>query len=1043
MSPVSRRSRRVAVSLAFFVVFGTIVFEPSALAQRAADSRLRSAEKALNQARANERDAQDKASAQATDEALAAYNEAVESRVNFLADRLRTLEDAAKLENPTLDIDDPNAVFEPSSSPQLVEYRAVRAEYTTLARSLAPAAPVVQAETEPNGTAATANTLSFAGQSLALVSAAINPGGDVDFYTFTAPAGSRVWIETDTGGTQNPGATSRDTVIDLLAADGTTVIENDDDDGTGNGGDGTVETGLASIVGGRTLVTGGSYFIRVRAFSVSQIINPYRLLVVTTNVAATAEVEANNTAATANALVAGAGQTGLRSGSIGAAGDADYYSVTVAVGSVLYFNVDADPERDGTGTDLVVELRDPADMLLLSVDSSFTGSLSNPMAEGANFTIVTAGTYFLRVRHFSGAGTGTYHIMATAGDSNCVAVPVVTAETEPNDTSATANLLDLTSQPAAIGSGTINPGGDLDFYTFTAPAGSRIWIAMDTGGIQNPGASSRDTVIDLLAADGTTVIENDDDDGTGNGGDGTVETGLASIIGGRTLVTGGTYFLRVRAFNAVGIINPYLVFVSNTNVAATAEVEANGTAATANTIVTAGGGTGLRSGSIGVAGDVDYYSIVAEAGNRIYFNVDADPERDGTGTDLVLELRSPADALLLSIDSSITGSLANPAAEGANFTIATAGTYFLRVRHFSGTGTGTYHAFVAAGSGPCGGSCTITCPANVTQSNDPNQCGAVVNYPPPTTTGSCGTVTCSPPAGSFFPVGTTTVTCTPSTGSPCTFTVTIDDNQAPSITCPANITQANDANQCGAVVSYAPMASDNCPGVMVSCTPPSGSFYPVGTTSANCTATDTAGNTATCGFTVTVNDAQAPALTCPASVTTPANTTMGMTVGANVTFAAPTVTDNCPGAGAATCVPASGSFFPVGTTNVTCSATDAAGNTGTCGFTVTVTSGFTNCYVDDATGDTFSINTDPTSPLYRFWQYRVAASALILQGSAEYLVYVPGRSLAAYDHDSATVSMDANISFSSRSGTVRVVERTGNIQHVLRDRNVTNDPPCM
>src|SRR6185437_11983211 len=38
--------------------------------------------------------------------------------------------------------------------------------------------------------------------------------------------------------------------------------------------------------------------------------------------------------------------------------------------------------------------------------------------------------------------------------------------------------------------------------------------------------------------------------------------------------------------------------------------------------------------------------------------------------------------------------------------------------------------------------CTITCPANITQSNDPNQCGAVVNYPPPTAV-SCGTVTCA------------------------------------------------------------------------------------------------------------------------------------------------------------------------------------------------------------------------------------------------------------------------------------------------------------
>jgi hypothetical protein len=60
--------------------------------------------------------------------------------------------------------------------------------------------------------------------------------------------------------------------------------------------------------------------------------------------------------------------------------------------------------------------------------------------------------------------------------------------------------------------------------------------------------------------------------------------------------------------------------------------------------------------------------------------------------------------------------------------------------------------------------CSITCPANITRSNDPNQCGAVVTYPAPTSTGTCGTITCSPASGSFFPVGTTTVTCTASGG---------------------------------------------------------------------------------------------------------------------------------------------------------------------------------------------------------------------------------------------------------------------------------------
>ncbi len=61
----------------------------------------------------------------------------------------------------------------------------------------------------------------------------------------------------------------------------------------------------------------------------------------------------------------------------------------------------------------------------------------------------------------------------------------------------------------------------------------------------------------------------------------------------------------------------------------------------------------------------------------------------------------------------------------------------------------------------------ITCPADIVQSNDPGQCGAVVTFADPTPIGTgCGPVICDPPSGSFFPVGTTTVTCTVTTGAP-------------------------------------------------------------------------------------------------------------------------------------------------------------------------------------------------------------------------------------------------------------------------------------
>jgi hypothetical protein len=82
--------------------------------------------------------------------------------------------------------------------------------------------------------------------------------------------------------------------------------------------------------------------------------------------------------------------------------------------------------------------------------------------------------------------------------------------------------------------------------------------------------------------------------------------------------------------------------------------------------------------------------------------------------------------------------------------------------------------------------------------------------------------------------------------------------------------------------------------------------------------------------TCTVPDTQLPTITCPVNISR--NTRGNKCV--IVTYA-PTFSDNCPGT-TVTCSPASGFCFPVGTTTVTCTATDASGNTATCPFTVTV-----------------------------------------------------------------------------------------------------------
>lgn len=244
--------------------------------------------------------------------------------------------------------------------------------------------------------------------------------------------------------------------------------------------------------------------------------------------------------------------------------------------------------------------------------------------------------------------------------------------------------------------------------------------------------------------------------------------------------------------------------------------------------------------------------------------------------------------------------------------------------------------------------CMITCPPNVTKSNDSNQCGALVTYAAPTTTGPCGTVTCSPASGSFFPVGTTTVTCTSSAGPTCSFNVTVNDTQAPTITCPANVSKSTDPNQCQATVNYpTPTVSDNCPcgapsktsekstdvACVPTCSPASGSMFPKGVTTVTCNVSDVAGNPASCSFTVTVQDMQPPSITCPANVTKNTDPTKCFTT---ATYPAPTVSDNCSGVGTPTCSPASGSTFQKGTTTVTCMVSDASSNQSTCMFTVTV-----------------------------------------------------------------------------------------------------------
>jgi hypothetical protein len=137
----------------------------------------------------------------------------------------------------------------------------------------------------------------------------------------------------------------------------------------------------------------------------------------------------------------------------------------------------------------------------------------------------------------------------------------------------------------------------------------------------------------------------------------------------------------------------------------------------------------------------------------------------------------------------------------------------------------------------------------------------------------------------------------------------------------------------GAVVIYEASATDSDDKIVsFSCSPASGSTFPIGTTTVNCQATDQRENTSKGSFKVVVRDTTPPTISGASDVTAEAAGPSG----AVVTYPTPTASDLVSGSVPVTCAPPSGATFPLGRTPVTCTATDSHGNKGTATFGVTV-----------------------------------------------------------------------------------------------------------
>ncbi|MDH3890701.1 MAG: HYR domain-containing protein [candidate division Zixibacteria bacterium] len=227
------------------------------------------------------------------------------------------------------------------------------------------------------------------------------------------------------------------------------------------------------------------------------------------------------------------------------------------------------------------------------------------------------------------------------------------------------------------------------------------------------------------------------------------------------------------------------------------------------------------------------------------------------------------------------------------------------------------------------------CPSEITVFNEPGECSAVVEFDASVSDNCEASILCAPPSGGSFPVGSTTVTCIAvdrtQNGDTCYFDIVVVDTQPPILEITSDTVVANNPGECHAVVSFAASASDNCPGVEILFDPPPGSLFGMGTTAVQAVATDASGLVDSGQFNVIVVDLEPPVILCPSDVSVVNDSGYyGAVVHAHL-FAS----DNCSQVTTST-DPPFGTLFEIGTTTVTATAIDSAGNTDTCYFNVTV-----------------------------------------------------------------------------------------------------------
>lgn len=520
-------------------------------------------------------------------------------------------------------------------------------------------------EAEPNDAPATATPLTGDGSG---VSAAFQVNGDEDFYAVTVPQGGHVSIETSDG----MGGCGADTVVELLAPDGVTVVTYNDDAGgtTCSRIDWTREPAARDL-------PAGTYFIRVAEFD--EATGSYTIVVsagppacgngAIERLAPRAESCDDGNGAGGDGCdascageplgaLAGPPAANVFTGAIDAPGQLDFYRLELT--SPAYLRAETFAPAAGQCTaDTVLRLYDAALAPIAGAEDDDDGSSACSRIDplGDAFAALPAGVYYLSIEERSslatitsyaldvqllahGCGNGLLEGSETCDDGNttpgdgcdagCTIEGLFENEMGGNDAANGGGVILISSDSSF--SGAIAPQQDADFYAIDVPQDHHLDVTVTVGSLTDCAQVSPQVELALFAPDGVTQLALNADGGARETcGRLWPYTTLAALQ-----MTAGRYYVRVRELDQDAAVASYWLHVAILAPGCgNSVIESSEQCDDGNTVSGDGCGTScdlepdgelmtpvaapqVFAGAIDPAGDVDAYRIVVTGMSDVY-----------------------------------------------------------------------------------------------------------------------------------------------------------------------------------------------------------------------------------------------------------------------------------------------------------------------------------------------------------------------------------------------------------------------------------------